>query len=151
MGATEGRLPLFEEARAVDGVGGSGAEGRQHGRQVGRVVLQVGVLHDGERPGHRLEAGAHGGALAAVVGVLQQRDRERVVGGQPIEDLAGAVGGAVVAHDELAVGQCRPHLAQQLLGEGLFVVDGDDHREAEAGLGGRRNVGGRRVSHEGGL
>ena len=66
-----------EGAHAEDGVRPALEQGRQQEREVGRVVLEVGVEDRGELALRVAERGEHGGALAGVALVVEDRDARR--------------------------------------------------------------------------
>ncbi len=114
-----------EDPHAEDVVGDAVEDGREHGRDVGGRVLEVGVEDDQVRARGVGHAGAHGRALAAVAGVLDQPDPAV---GERLEPRPGPVGRAVVDDDDL--GRARvvdvehaPHRGED---RRRLVVDGHD-------------------------
>jgi len=60
-----------------------------------RIVLQIGVLHDGDVAGHQPDGRANGRPFAAVAVVAESADAG-ILGGQSLQFLPRAVAGAVV-------------------------------------------------------
>ena len=118
------------EARAVDHVR-LPVDDRLHqqGKLVG-VVLQVGILDDDDVARGRLKTGAQRRSFAQVLGVVEHLGDE---GGDPVlEDGAGAVGGAVVHHDDLGVTEGRlADPVDDALDSVPLVVAGDDDAEPQ--------------------
>jgi len=119
-------------AGAEYGVGVPVQKRPQQARVFRRVVLEVGVLDDGEISAGLLDGRAHGGAFALVHGMAEQPDGG-VLGGQAGENIPSAVGRAVVDHYQLALeilGERRgQHLGGAALYHGAFVVDRHQDRE----------------------
>ena len=80
------------EARAVDHVGVALEDGRDQARVLARVVLEIGVLDDGDVAGHVRDRRPHRGALALVALVPDQHQAEvgrlRQAAGVLLDDLA---------------------------------------------------------------
>ena len=103
-------------------------------RDVGRIVLQVGV--HGHQRGARgmLDAGHHGGGLAAVAAELDHLD-PRIGGGQGGAAGEGVIAAAVVDEDDLEGERERRHGVHDRLVQRadarLLVERGHDHRQVE--------------------
>jgi hypothetical protein len=109
----------------------AGEQWLEHRSEVGRVVLEVGVQDRAELAARLLEAGADGGALAAIAVVADDRHLLRPLVAE--EKLARAVGRPIVDDDPL------PPLDGELGGERVrdrrldgraLVEGGHDDREA---------------------
>ena len=101
----------------------------------------VGVGEEQDFAGGRVSAALGRVGLAEPAGrefVDVQHLQARVSGAQPLGDLAGAVGGAVVDEDDLVVGVAKgEERAQGPFHGARLVVGGDDDREArERGVAG---------------
>ena len=109
------------------------------------VVLEVGVLDDDDLAGGVPEPGAQRGALALVD--LVEDDRQVGVARSHLaEDLAGAVGRAVVDDDDLLADRDGADPAEDLVDRLLLVVDRDDDREDQVvGNPDRSRASGRRL------
>src|SRR2546430_16720296 len=71
------------EARAVDGVGFAVADRAQQGGQLGRAVLEVGVLRHDHITGRGGDAPLARGALAAIGGVTDRVPHQAFLAAQP--------------------------------------------------------------------
>jgi hypothetical protein len=125
-----------EAARGDDEVGRVVEQGLDHGAQLGRVVLAVGVQGDhvpGAEVGGQLVADAEGGTVAQV-------DRQHAGEHPGLEGHTGRVVGPPVHHHQsrhLEVADQRGHGLQHVADVGFLLVGGDDrhHRpEAEVGV-----------------
>ncbi len=121
-----------EKARAVDHIGAVLEKRPYEARIVPRVVLEIGVLEERQVAGRGGDAGAYGGAFALVVRVLEVA-QPRLFGRQLAQDLACAVGGAVVDDHHLELGEAgvldSQDPGQQVAHQVAFVVDRHDHAE----------------------
>ena len=121
-----------EKSRAVDHVGAVLEKRPEETRVVARVVLEVGVLEERQVARRGGDAGADGGALAHVARVLEVA-QPRFFGRQLAQDLARAVGGAVVDHHHFDLGDAgvldRQDPGQQVAHQIALVVDRHDHAE----------------------
>ncbi len=128
---------LAEEARAVDRARAALQDRAQQARVVARVVFEVGVLDQQDVAAGGRQAGADGGALAAVARVADHEGVGPVA--LPAEGRGGAVGRAVVDDDDLARDRRaeidRAHPRQQFGDRPGLVVDRHDHREQAAPAG----------------
>jgi len=117
---------------APTGCGIPPLETLNEGRNVMRIVLQIGIHGDHALPARRLEAGVGGGGLPGVG--LQTHQSDTAVGlAQGTDDLRAVIATAVVDEDDL---ERHGHLLQDTaeLGPELreivfFVVDRDDDRQ----------------------
>ena len=116
-----------DEARPVDDVGLPVDERLHEGAVLAGVVLEVGVLHDHVLGGGLGEPPPQRRTLALVVRLQQHPDRGV---GQAGQDLAGAVGRAVVDDDDLARPGRREHLVDDGGDRRPLVEAGDDDRQA---------------------
>lgn len=119
-----------EEAGAVDDIGAAFEDGLEESGVVVGVVFEVGILDEDDIAGGFGEAGVEGGAFALVV-VVEGGDDVGEAGGEGGEEVAGAVGGAVIDEDDFAL-EAGVDAADgfEEVGEGLdLVVDGDDDGE----------------------
>ena len=101
-------------------------------RVLGRVVLQVGVLHDDDVAGAVLEALAQRRALAQVLRLVEDADVV-VLLLESARGCRGAVGRAVVDEDDLLRDRTAWTRRTSSRQPALLVVDGDDDRQLEAG------------------
>ena len=113
------------EARAEDDVGVAVEDRLDELRILVGVVFEVGVLDDDDVAARLGDAAADGRPLPLVhrledVADLRPLLRERR------DDVARAVGRAVVDDDDLLLDRHRPHPAQQLRHRRALVVAGDD-------------------------
>ncbi len=124
-----GALGLGEGERSADRVGGEEDVG------VGEEEpVRVAGVPDGGRHGVGLAEPAWGEVMDVEGGELG-----RVGGGERVEDLAGAVGGAVVDGDDVEVGVVLPEQRGEAGADrGLFVAGGDD--DGERGIASGRAV-----------
>ena len=128
----EHAVALADEARAEDHVG-LVLEDRLHQlRILGRIVFQVGVLHEHHVAGGVLEAFAQGRALALVHWSGRRRGRRRSCF-ELLQDVARAVGAAIVDDDDFLGDRHGLHAADHFADPAFLVVDRDDDRELEAG------------------
>ena len=120
-------------AGAEDGVGVAIQQRAQQARVFGGVVLQVGILDQREIAGGLADGGAHGGAFAAVAFVPVEADL-REAGGQALQDVEGAVGGAVVHNHQFPLHVFRQgsgqHQRNAALHNSALVVDRHENRTA---------------------
>ena len=112
----------------------AGAVSRKKARDVGRVVLQVGVHGDDDPAPGGLEAGLEGRGLAAVGGEGEVAHRI-VSGGQGLDDGKACIRAAVVDEDDLP-GPAKgfhggAYLPEQYGQVGFLVVDRDDQGELD--------------------
>ncbi len=121
-----------EEAGAEHGVGLVLQDRLEQPRQLGRVVLQVGVLDDDHVARGRRDPAPDAGALAPVLRVVHQ-DLDLARGLEVLEDGAGAVAGGVVDGDDLDVERHGAHLVDQRTDGGRLVKDRDDDGQLEIG------------------
>ena len=107
------RRGLPGEARAEDDVGVAVEDRLEQLRVLARIVLEVGVLDEGDVAGDVRHGRAHGGALALVALVVHHDEAEVVgVSGTSARNASsasrGAVARAVVDDDDLPSGSARP-------------------------------------------
>ena len=119
-----------QKARAVHHVGLAFGDEAEQRRVVARVVLQVGVLHDDDLAGGVGEAAAQGRALAAILSVVAKL-QTGISAQQVPQPFGGAIGGAVVHHDDLFLQRHRLHAGQDFLDGADFVVRRDHHGNPE--------------------
>ena len=124
------------EARAVDGVGFAVADRAQQGGQLGRIVLEVGVLRHDHITGGGGDAALERGALAAIGGVTDHVLHQAVLAGQPVEDGAGAVGRRVVHDDHFKPQRDLPELTHRGFDRRRLVVRRHDDRQQHVVAGG---------------
>ena len=122
---------------------------REPGRQPAEVLdpeLPVAVGEREQLVARGLEAGPERAAVAAVDVVVDDPDDARVLGGEPVRDLAGAVLRAVVHGDDLERLRDRrerlERLGDQPLEVGLLVVGREEVAQARHPLGRRDGAGG---------
>jgi hypothetical protein len=118
-----------EETRAVDDVGLTLEQRRHQHRELRRIELEVRVLDGDDIAARRGESEPDGVPLAAIA--FGVNDAQAVVLGESVEDLARAVAGTVIDHDDLA---CRRQVdGQQPVddrGNGRALIeDGNDDRD----------------------
>src|SRR5262245_13806538 len=118
------RLP--SEPRAVYHVGLAIQDGLEEPRVIGRVVLQVGVLHQHDIARHPFKSGAQSRPLA-LVPVLEQDDHARA--GLGPQNLPRPVRRPVIDHDDLFLRRLRQNPAEDFVDGARFVVDGNDDRK----------------------
>ncbi len=94
-----------DEAAAVNHVGLALEDRPEQPGELARIVFKVGVLHDDEVAPGVGEAGVQGGALAAILRLQHQLVDQRPQ--RALQQVARAVGGAVVHHDDF---QRQPRL-----------------------------------------
>ena len=119
--------PARQEPRAVDDVGDVGCQRLDEVVVLGRVVLEVGVLDEHELGGGEREAGAQRRALALVVVV--EHDADTLVG-HTDEQVAGAVGRAIVDDEDLGDPRRFEHALDERHDGRVLVVAGHDDGEA---------------------
>ena len=108
-----------------------------HQRIVLRVIFQIGILHDRDCTDSGRKTCGQGRSLALILGMEENREVVRL---QALEQLPGAVAGAVIDHDDLLGGHRRPpHPLHQGRNRGDFVVTRNHHRQQgpAAGQGAR--------------
>jgi hypothetical protein len=124
-----------DEARAEHHIGMAVEDGLDELGVVGRVVLQVRVLDEGDVAGHARDAGAHGRTFTAVLRLQDHLEAvlRRVRRGAPdlVEDLARAVGRAVVDHHDLLADRHGHDALEQRPHRAYLVVDRDDDGQRE--------------------
>ena len=100
-------------------------------RVFGRVVLQVGVLHDHDVAGGVAEALAQGRPLALIARLVDHA--QIAVGLHFLQNAPRAVRAAIIDQDDLFRNVHGPHAAHHLADPALLVVNRDDDRELEPG------------------
>jgi len=121
-------------AGAENGVGVTGEERFEEDGIFLRVVLEVGILNEAEIALGVADGGPDGGAFALVDFVTEEAD-PGFMGGEALEDVPGAIPGAVIHDDEFALhllGEWRiEDLAEAALDDGPLVVDRDEYTEKQ--------------------
>ncbi len=120
-----------QEARAVDHIRDALLDGLKQVGVVARVVLQVGVLDEHDLALRSLDPGADGAPFPQVL--LVQQDAHTLPAVQGGEQVAGAVGRAVVHQQDLGGAPGGLHPPDDLVEAVLLVVDGDDDRKVHGG------------------
>ena len=123
-------MGFADEARAVHHVGLVFEDRLEQPRILGRVVFEVGVLHDDHVAGRAAEALTQRGALALVVRLVENANV--ALGLQFFKDGARAVGAAIFDDDDLFRDRHSPHAPHHLADPSLLVVDRNDHGQLEA-------------------
>src|SRR5262245_28263558 len=119
-------MAFADETRAENDVGAIFEDRLDELGIFGRVVFQIGVLHDNNGAGGALEAGAEGSAFALVLGLINDRMSFRL---EFRENVARAVGAAVVNENDLLGNRRSFHATNQLAHPLFFVIDRDDNRQ----------------------
>src|SRR4029077_18096169 len=139
-------LRASEKARTEDDVGAAVEDGLEQLGGVARVVFEIGVLDEDDFAGGFGEAATEGSALALVLRLKEKTqiaEFNRIVAivgrrrgfaaglasGETFENLAGAVGGAVIDDEDFLADGGFDDATEDFVDRGLFVVDGDDHGE----------------------
>src|ERR1700740_2122850 len=100
----------------------------------GRIVFEIGILHDAEIAAGFLYGGAHRSPFA-LVGFLSNKPNAGMLSRQAVQNFYGAVRGTIVYDDELTIDVLRErgcqYLSQALFYHGAFVIDGYQDREPQ--------------------
>ncbi len=114
-------------AHAVDHVGLAGGQRRDERRQVARIVFEVGVLDYHELTGRGRQRRPDRRPFPAITPVPQQLHAGG--SGQLAQYRIGAVGGAVVHHDDLHGQRHLLHISNHLFDRARFVEHRNDDGE----------------------
>jgi hypothetical protein len=119
-------------ARAEDGIGAAIEQRAQQARIFARIVLEVGILHDGEVAHGLADGRAHGRALASIALVPVEPDLSGLAR-QPLQNRVRAVSRTIVDDHQLALHVLRngrrQHLRDAAFHHGALVVDRHQNRQ----------------------
>src|SRR5260370_40569567 len=139
-------LRAAEKAGAEDDIGATVEDGLEQLGIVAGVVFEIGILYEDDFARGFREAAAYSGAFALILRVKEKAEIAKLDGiiavvgggrafaaglasGQALEDLASAVGGAVVDHEDFLAHGAFDYTAEDFVDRGFFVVDRDNHGE----------------------